>query len=106
MGLIHAKEMILFDRKLTAKQAEQRGLITRVIQDDLFEKEINNICQFILSLPKQSLLTTKSLIQRWNIDTLKIVNQYEVNTLKQQWLTEEFPIAIFNFINRRKKSNL
>ncbi|CAF1057046.1 unnamed protein product [Rotaria sordida] len=106
MGSLHAKEILLFDQKLTAEQAQQRGLVTRVIQDDLFEKEKDEICQFILSLPKQSLLTTKKLIQRWNIDTLKIVNQQELNTLKQQWLSQEFPQAILTFINRRKKSNL
>ncbi|CAF3776581.1 unnamed protein product [Rotaria sp. Silwood1] len=106
MGPIHAKEILLFDRQLTAEQAQQKGLVTRVIQDNLFEQEKDKICQFILSLPKQSLLTTKSLIQTWNIQTLKIVNQQEVNALKKQWSNEEFPQAILNFINRRSKPNL
>ncbi|CAF1430143.1 unnamed protein product [Rotaria magnacalcarata] len=106
MGSIHAKEILLFDRQLTAEEAQQRGLVTRVINDNLFENEKENICKHILSLPKGSLLASKALMQRWNIDTLKIVSKKEIDTLEQRWLTEEFAEAIFTFINRRKKSNL
>jgi peroxisomal 3,2-trans-enoyl-CoA isomerase len=106
MGSLHAKEILLFDRKLTAQEAQQRGLVTKVIDENIFEQEKEKICQQILSLPKGSLLSSKALIQRWNIDTLKYVNQEELNHLKQRWMTEEFAEAIFAFMNRRKKSKL
>lgn len=106
MGSLHAKELLLFDRKLNAQEAQQRGLVTRVIQDDIFEQEKDKICQQILSLPKGSLLTSKALIQRWNIEKLKQVNEEELNTLKQRWLTDEFTEAIMSFMNTRKKSKL
>jgi hypothetical protein len=74
MGSLHAKEMLLFDRKLSAQQAEQRGLVTRVIDEQTFAAEMDKICQEILSLPKGSLLTSKSLLQRWNKDLLHQIN--------------------------------
>jgi len=83
MGPIHAKETLLFDRKLTAQEAQQRGLVTQVIDDQIFQQEKEKICQHILSLPKESLLTSKALIQRWNINTLKYVNEEEVKNLKK-----------------------
>jgi len=106
MGSLHAKEILLFDRKLNAQEAQQRGLVTRVIQENSFEQEKEKICREILSLPKGSLLTSKALIQRWNNERLKEVNEEELNTLKQRWLTEEFSEAIMSFMNARKKSKL
>jgi peroxisomal 3,2-trans-enoyl-CoA isomerase len=106
MGSLHAKEILLFDRKLTAQEAQQRGLVTRVIDDQIFQQEKEKICQQILSLPKGSLLSSKALIQRWNINTLKYVNEEELQNLKHRWVTEEFVEAISKFMDGRKKSKL
>ena len=104
MGSLHAKDILLFDRKLTAEEAQQRGLVTKVIDEKIFQDEKDKICQHILSLPKGSLLTSKSLIQKWNKETLHRVNSYEVETLKQRWLTEEFVQAMMEFMRGRKKT--
>lgn len=103
MGPLHAKDLLLFGRKLTAEQAEQRGLVTRIIQHDQFQDEIDKICSDILSLPRGSLLTSKTLIQKWNKDFLHQVNHHEVEILKQRWLTDEFVQAMMEFIRGRKK---
>jgi peroxisomal 3,2-trans-enoyl-CoA isomerase len=104
MGSLHAKEILLFDKKLTAEEAQQRGLVTRVIQEKQFEQEKNQICQLILSLPRGSLLTSKAIIQKWNKDKLHQINAEEVETLKQRWLTEEFVQAMMEFMRGRKKT--
>lgn len=104
MGSLRAKDILLFDRKLTAEEAQQRGLVTKVIDEKIFQDEKDKICQHILSLPKGSLLTSKSLIQKWNKETLHRVNSYEVETLKQRWLTEEFVQAMMEFMRGRKKT--
>ena len=103
MGSIHAKDLLLFGRTITAQQAEQRGLVTQIIDENLFEDEKNKICQNILSLPKGSLLTNKSIIQKWNKEKLHRINAEEVEILKQRWLTEEFVEAISLFIRQKKK---
>jgi peroxisomal 3,2-trans-enoyl-CoA isomerase len=104
MGSLRAKELLLFDRKLTADEAQQRGLVTKVIDEKYFEEEKNKICQNILSLPKGSLLTSKLLIQKWTKESLHRVNKEEVETLKQRWLTEEFVQAMMEFMRGRKKN--
>ncbi|UJR16577.1 hypothetical protein I4U23_003478 [Adineta vaga] len=106
MGSLRAKEILLFDRELNAQEAQQRGLVTQVIEENVFEQEKQKICQQILSLPKGSLLAGKALIQKWNIDQLKQVNVEELNTLKQRWTTDEFIEAITNFMSTRKRSKL
>lgn len=103
MGPLHAKDLLLFDRKLTAEQAEQRGLVTRVLPQQSFEQEMDKICSEILSLPRGSLLTGKALIQKWNKDHLLQVNRHEVEILKQRWLTDGFVQAMMEFIRGRKK---
>ena len=104
MGSLHAKDVLLFDRKLTAEEAHQRGLVSRVIDENQFEQEKEKICQQILSLPKGSLLTSKALIQKWSKETLHRVNADEVETLKQRWLTDEFVQAMMEFMRGRKKT--
>jgi peroxisomal 3,2-trans-enoyl-CoA isomerase len=104
MGSLRAKDLLLFDRKLTAEEAEQRGLVTKVINEKNFQEEKDKICQQILSLPKGSLLTSKLLLQKWTKDTLHQVNAEEVETLKQRWLTEEFVQAMMEFMRGRKKT--
>jgi len=104
MGSIHAKDLLLFDRKLTAQEAQQYGLVTKVIDEKYFQEEKDKICQHILSLPRGSLLTSKSLLQKWNKDLLHQVNKEEVETLKQRWLTEEFVQAMMDFMRGRKKN--
>jgi len=104
MGSLHAKELLLFDRKLTAEEAQQRGLVTRVIDEKNFDEEKEKICQNILSLPKGSLLASKLIMQKWSKDTLHRVNADEVENLKQRWLTEEFVQAMMDFMRGRKKT--
>jgi len=104
MGSLHAKELLLFDRKLTAQEAQDRGLVTRVIDENQFETEKEKICHQILDLPKGSLLASKGLIQKWNEKLLHQVNTQEVETLKQRWLTEEFVQAMMEFMRGRKKA--
>jgi peroxisomal 3,2-trans-enoyl-CoA isomerase len=104
MGSLRAKDVLLFDRKLTAEEAQQRGLVTRVIDEKQFEVEKEKICENILSLPKGSLLTSKAIMQKWTKETLHRVNAEEVETLKQRWLTEEFVQAMMEFMRGRKKT--
>lgn len=106
MGTLQAKEILLFDRKLTAQEAQQRGLVTQVFHESVFEEEKEKICQLILSLPKGSLLDGKALIQKWNVDKLKEVNEEELNTLKRRWVTDEFMEAIMKFMSTRNRSKL
>ena len=104
MGPIHAKELLLFDRKLTAQEAQQRGLVTKVLEEKTFAEEKEKICQEILSLPKGSLFSGTAIIQKWSKETLHRVNRDEVENLKNRWLTEEFVQAMMEFMRGRKKS--
>ncbi len=45
-------------------------------------------------------------MQKWNIDTLKKVNQEELNILKTRVLSKEFAEAMMTFMNRKNNSKL
>ena len=106
MGALHAKEVLLFDRKLTAQEAQQRGLVTRVIDQTNFFEEKEKIIEHVLSLPRGSLLSSKSLLQKSTLENLFEVNQRELDYLKHRWTDEEFLQVIGNFFGERNKSKL
>ena len=55
MDSIHAKELLLFDRKLTTQEAQQRGLVTKVLDEKTFAEEKDKICQEIFGYFKRIL---------------------------------------------------
>lgn len=106
MGSIQAKQMLMFNRKIDAFQAEQRGLVSRVINDDSFDLETESIVHEILSLPRETLLRNKRLINSLNKDKLHQINQREVEYLKESWSNDEFLRATMKFFERKAKSKL
>ncbi|KAL8571758.1 hypothetical protein ACOMHN_051125 [Nucella lapillus] len=54
MGTAKATEILLFNRKITAQEAYDRNLVTRVFPDADFRKETEAVLSYIVSLPPQS----------------------------------------------------
>lgn len=107
MGSIQAKEILLFDRQLNAHEAQQRGLVTRVIDQKIFNEEKDKIIEHVLSLPRGSLLSSKSLLQKTVQANLFDVNQRELDYLKLRWTDEEFIEVVSKFAGERtNKSKL
>lgn len=106
MGSIQAKEILLFGRILNANEAQQRGLVTRVIDQQIFQEEKQKIINEILSLPPRSLLSSKELLQKWNDQTLLEVNQQELTYLRKRWSDEEFIQVISKFAGQKNQSKL
>jgi peroxisomal 3,2-trans-enoyl-CoA isomerase len=52
MGDLKAKEVLLFNRKLNAIEAYERGLVNEVIQNDKFQVEVEKRIQEFSKLPK------------------------------------------------------
>ena len=52
MGEIKAKEILLFNRKLNATEAYERGLVNEVIENDKFELVIAKKLEEFSKLPK------------------------------------------------------
>ncbi|KAK7795300.1 hypothetical protein U0070_004468 [Myodes glareolus] len=103
MGPAKATEMLLFGKKLTAREACAQGLVTEVFPDSTFEKEIWTRLKAYAKLPPNSMRISKQLIRKNEKEKLHAVNAEECTTLKERWLSEECINAIMSFMSRKSK---
>ncbi|XP_033104319.1 enoyl-CoA delta isomerase 2, mitochondrial-like isoform X2 [Anneissia japonica] len=103
MGSAKANEVLLFGRKLTAKEAFDRGLVTDVFPDDKFQEETQKRVDGYAKLPKNSMRLSKNLIRSTEKDLLHKVNDEECTLLEERWTSDECIQAIMNFFTQKSK---
>ncbi|XP_013404825.1 enoyl-CoA delta isomerase 2, mitochondrial isoform X2 [Lingula anatina] len=103
MGTAKANEMLLFNRKLTAAEAMERGLVTEVFPDHSFQTEVWTRLREMAKLPPVSLRTSKGLIRDVDRAALHATNQRECDLLVDRWQSDECMNAIMNFFQQKAK---
>lgn len=103
MGQAKASELLLFNKKITANQAFDLGLVTEVFPHDRFHSEVELRLQRYSQFPKQSMILSKRLIRGFDKETLHRVNEMECELLEQLWQSEECMNAILQFFSRHSK---
>ncbi|XP_028824076.1 enoyl-CoA delta isomerase 2 [Denticeps clupeoides] len=103
MGAAKASEMLLFNKKLTAMEACQVGLVTEVFPDSSFHKEVWSRLKSYAKLPKNSLAYSKQLIRAAEKERLHAVNNQEVERLVERWLSDECMQAVMSFFQGKAK---
>ena len=102
MGPAKANEILLFGRKLTAAEACERSLVTRVISADTFDEQIASLLKEYSDLPPISLRTSKQLIREIHKASLHEINNRECAILAERWVSDECIAAIMKFFQRKK----
>ncbi|KAK6490621.1 enoyl-CoA delta isomerase 2 [Huso huso] len=103
MGTAKANEMLLFNKKLTAHEACDLGLVTEVFPDGTFQKEVWTRLKTYAQLPKNSLAFSKQLVRGMEKEKLHEVNNQEVERLVERWLSDECMNAIMSFFQKKSK---
>uniref|UniRef100_W5LII7 Enoyl-CoA delta isomerase 2 n=1 Tax=Astyanax mexicanus TaxID=7994 RepID=W5LII7_ASTMX len=103
MGPAKASEVLLFNKKLTAAQAYELGLVTEVFPDNSFQSEIWTKLKAYAKLPPNSLALSKQLIRAVEKEKLHAVNVAEVERLQERWLSDECMQAIVSFFQAKSK---
>ncbi|XP_035981116.1 enoyl-CoA delta isomerase 2, mitochondrial [Fundulus heteroclitus] len=103
MGPSKASELLLFNKKLTATQACELGLITEVFPDSSFQSEVWARLKAYARLPPQSLALSKQLIRSMDKQHLYAVNDAEVERLMERWTSEECFNAVMSFFQAKAK---
>ncbi|XP_072235032.1 enoyl-CoA delta isomerase 2 isoform X3 [Leuresthes tenuis] len=103
MGNAKANEMLLFNKKLTAVQACELGLVTEVFPDSSFQSEVWTRLKAYAKLPRDSLALSKQLIRSLEKERLHAVNDAEVERLMERWTSEECFSAVMSFFQARAK---
>nr|AFK11281.1 Peroxisomal 3,2-trans-enoyl-CoA isomerase [Callorhinchus milii] len=103
MGTAKANEILLFNKKLTAAQACDLGLVAEVFPDNTFQQEVWKKLRAYAKLPKDSLRYSKQLIRGMEKEKLHAVNAQECVRLQERWLSEECMNAIMGFFQNKSK---
>lgn len=103
MGTAKASEMLLFNKKLTAVQACDQGLVTEVFPDSSFQSEVWSRLKAYAKLPPNSLALSKQLIRSVERQRLHEVNDAEVERLIERWLSDECMNAVMGFFQAKSK---
>ncbi|XP_008306282.1 enoyl-CoA delta isomerase 2 [Cynoglossus semilaevis] len=103
MGPAKASEVLLFNKKLTAVQACELGLVTEVFPDSSFQTEVWRRLKAYAKLPPNSLKLSKQLIRSEEKARLHAVNDAEVNLLRERWTSDECANAIMSFFMSKAK---
>uniref|UniRef100_A0A3B4ZY24 Enoyl-CoA delta isomerase 2 n=1 Tax=Stegastes partitus TaxID=144197 RepID=A0A3B4ZY24_9TELE len=103
MGATKATEMLLFNKKLTAAQASELGLVTEVFPDSSFQSEVWTRLKAYAQLPPNSLALSKQLIRSVEKERLHAVNDAEVELLMERWVSDECFNAVMSFFQAKAK---
>ncbi|ODN01204.1 Enoyl-CoA delta isomerase 2, mitochondrial [Orchesella cincta] len=103
MGYAKASELLYFNQKITAAEAEKLGLVTQVIPHDRLEAEAWKRVRDIAQLPLKSLVYSKDLVRGRERELLHQVNVAECDRLQERWTSEDCMNAIMKFFSKKSK---
>ncbi|XP_059615971.1 enoyl-CoA delta isomerase 2-like [Phlebotomus argentipes] len=107
MGKTKASEMLLLNHKMTAEEALRFNVVSEVYTRDEAQTKIWPRIEAFAKLPHKSLIITKGLIQKFDIDALEAANNAEVEALRERTSSEDCIQAAMEFAQRKlKKSSL
>ncbi|WKX93843.1 hypothetical protein Q1695_011254 [Nippostrongylus brasiliensis] len=101
MGQLKAAEFLILNKKLTAHQALEVGLVNEVVPHEEFEARAASVVQQHSSLPPESLRINKKLLRSHHRDMLTKVNAIECDTICERWQSKECASAIAAFLTRK-----
>lgn len=95
--------MLLLNHKLSAHEAYRFNLVAEVFtKGDLEQKLWPKITDWA-TLPRDSLKVTKKLIKKFELTELEKACEQELDALYERFTTEEFTMAILDFMSRKSK---
>ncbi|XP_003788331.2 enoyl-CoA delta isomerase 2, mitochondrial isoform X1 [Otolemur garnettii] len=103
MGPSKATEMLIFGKKLTAREACAQGLVTEVFPDSTFQKEVWTRLKAYAKLPPNAMRISKEIMRSREKEKLRAINVEECNVLQERWLSDECMNAVMNFLSRKAK---
>ena len=107
MGKQHANRFLVASERVNAEEAYMSGIVTRVLPEEGFLKEVCEVAKRIGSFGEESLRVTKELVrQGMEEGGAKGVREREGVALKRALNSEETRKRIADFAGRGKKSKL
>lgn len=102
IGLQRASALMMTGDKVSAKEAQEMGMIYKVFADDAFEREVADLLVKLAQMPTRGLAYTKALLNKSFDSTLEEQLQHESDYQNRAGKTEDFKEGAQAFIEKRK----
>uniref|UniRef100_A0A8C4QPI8 Enoyl-CoA delta isomerase 2 n=1 Tax=Eptatretus burgeri TaxID=7764 RepID=A0A8C4QPI8_EPTBU len=103
MGIPKGSELLLFNKKISAREAYNLNLVTEVFPTNTFEHEAWHRLQKYATLPNKALHLSRQLIRQLERETLHKTNEAECQLLKELWLSPDCASAIATFFQHKTR---
>ncbi|KAM4688971.1 enoyl-CoA delta isomerase 2-like [Discoglossus pictus] len=103
MGPAKATEMLLFNKKLTARQACDLGLVNEIFSECTFQQEVWAKLKEYATFPKESLAFSKQLIRGAIKEALFKACAMESDMFIKRWMSDECRNAMGAFFQKKAK---
>ena len=102
-GVALANEILMDERKLSAEEARDFGLVSTLVPAAEFESVVKKRAAAMASYPPETLVKTKKLIRSPIRAQLHAANEAECALLTERWSSAECMNAMMNFFTSRRK---
>ena len=102
IGLLRAKELILTNRRLTAKEALDWGLVSRIVPDAELLQESEKLVKVLASGPTLSFGSVKRLLNETFSQTFETHMEFEARAIVNMSKTVDAREGVSAFLSRRK----
>ena len=101
LGIARAKEIVYTARRITAQEAGEMGLVTKVVPDDRLEAEAQALAQELASSATYALRLAKRMFHSMYVPTLEMLLEMENLAISGARLTEDHREGVAAFKEKR-----
>ena len=102
LGIARAKELVYTARKLPAREAQELGIVVKVVPDDKLESEAALLAQDLASSATYALTLAKKMFQSMYAPTLEQLLEMEILSVSAARLTYDHKEGVAAFKEKRK----
>ncbi len=102
VGLQQAAALMMLGEKISAEEAQRMGMIYKVYDDEMLEKESWQITQTLSEMPTRGLGLTKRLLNKSLFNNLEDQLKEEGKTQTEAGMTKDFNEGVQAFLQKRK----
>ncbi|AKD05736.1 enoyl-CoA hydratase [Pontibacter korlensis] len=102
IGLQRASALMMTGDKVSAKEAQEMGMIYKAFPDDAFENEVSSLVKRLAQMPTKGLAYTKALLNCTFDLSLDEQLRHESTYQHRAGVTDDFKEGVQAFIQKRK----
>ncbi len=102
IGFQKASALMMLGDKVSAKDAEQLGMLYKVLDVDTFEEEVSKLASKLAQMPTKALGLTKRLLNQSMVNTLEEQLDLESDLQIESAESEDYAEGVNAFIEKRK----